>query len=658
MANKNMTNLDERIQELYEQFVDFPPKNKIVRNEQRDDAFSLVVFEILFQNYHNIKKLKYDEELHREILCQYIVPPPDDSIDIFFEEKDLDECIYHIVQVKNSYLSPREIEQCFVLMENSIKIYLNKPKDSKKHLKEIIADTDFSKQYKNSCIYYVVHRGTTNFIRSQKNNQKIITGGELLILEKGTRQMSVPKEDFEIDTGNNFIVNNFIESTNGSKKVNHNIPQSLLCNFSGYDLAKLNNKYANTLLGRNILYGQNLRESLNKNSKTYESMFSTINREAELFLFYNNGITIISSDFNAVGENNKEKITVENFSIINGAQTTSTLGAYLRDAEVHDEQDKIEKLKNVFVLTKIYKINKDLKNHESISENIKIFNNTQTPLSSRDMVSIRKEQIALQEKLFTNDTPNIFVFIKKGESIPSYPKTESHQRVTNEILAQLALCGFCSEPFTAKDKKTKIFDSDGKEEVLLNPIYDKLFNQNNGVLFTKTKGEIDELLFIYRLHEDTKKYQKQFLKNQLQNLSQKSLTNTTQKEQKENQLNAIKRNMEIANVCLFFNITFYYLMRNPFDHEVPNINKLSFETKRYYDGKDNYKDKLIKAFSDLFYSKTIEIIRNNSGVENVNNWLRDIKGEEIFLRELDNFLINSGFTTSEKYVDFVKQFKI
>jgi hypothetical protein len=116
--------------------------------------------------------------------------------------------------------------------------------------------------------------------------------------------------------------------------------------------------------------------------------------------------------------------------------------------------------------------------------------------------------------------------------------------------------------------------------------------------------------------------------------------------------------MEIANVCLFFNITFYYLMRNPFDHEVPNINKLSFETKRYYDGKDNYKDKLIKAFSDLFYSKTIEIIRNNSGVENVNNWLRDIKGEEIFLRELDNFLINSGFTTSEKYVDFVKQFKI
>lgn len=650
-------NLDDRISEIYDQFKDFPPKNKIVRLGLRDDAFTLLVFEVLFQNYHGIKKLNYNEESHREILTQFIVPPPDDSIDIFFEEKDLDECIYHIVQVKNSNLTPGEIEQCFLLMDNSIKTFLSKPKDSKKNLKEIISDTDFSKQYKNSCIYYVVHRGNTNFIRNQKANQKIITGEELLILEKGTRQMSVPKEDFEIDTGNNFIVNNFIEGSNETKKVNQNIPQSLLCNFSGYDLAKLNNKYANTLLGRNILYGQNLRESLNKNSKTYESMFATINKEPDLFLFYNNGITIISSDFNAAGNNNKEKITVENFSIINGAQTTSTLGAYLRDAEVHDEQEKIEKLKNVFVLTKIYKINKELKNHETVSENIKIFNNTQTPLSSRDMVSIRKEQIALQEKLFSDTSPNIFVFIKKGENIPAYPKTLPHQRVTNEILAQLALCGFCTEPFTAKDKKTKIFDSDGKEDVLLNPIYDKLFNQTNGVLFTKTKEEIDELLFIYRLHEDTKKYQKQYLKNQLQSLSQKSLTNSTQKELKENQLNAIKRNMEIANVCLFFNITCYYLMRIQFDNLVPDIDNLSFETKKYFENKDGYKDKLIKAFSELVYSKTIEIIRNNSGVENVNNWLRDIKGEEVFVRELNNFLINSGFTESEKYTDFVKQFK-
>ena len=486
-----MTNISDRVNELYEEFKDFPQKNKIVRNGTPDDAFTLVVFEILFYNYHAIKQLQFNDEAHRELITQFIVPPPDDCIDIFFEEKDLDDCTYHIVQVKNSHLTPGGIEECFILMENSIKTFLSKPRESKKNLKEIINNTDFSKQYKNDCIYYVVHRGKTNYIRNQRPNQKIITGDELQILEKGTRQMSVPIEDFEIDTANNFIVNNFIDNTE-SKKVNKDLPQSLLCNFSGYDLAVLNNKYSNTLLGRNILYGQNLRESLNKASKTFESMFETINTEPDLFLFYNNGITIISNHFN---EKNG-KITIKDFSIINGAQTTSTLGAYLRDAEIHSEKEKIEKLKNVFVLTKVYQIDNQLKNSEHISENIKIFNNTQTPLSSRDMVSIRKEQIALQEKLFFGNAPNIFVFIKKGETCPAHPKTLPHQRVTNEILAQLALCGFFSEPHTAKDKKTSIFDNDAKESILLNTVYNKLFNQKDGMLFTKSKEEIDELLFI------------------------------------------------------------------------------------------------------------------------------------------------------------------
>lgn len=646
------TILDKRIDEIFEQFEDFPAKNKIVRKNIKDDAFNLLVFETLFHNYHLVRKLNYNEQAHRELVTQYIVPPPDDSIDIFFEEKDLDECIYHIVQVKNSNLSAGDIEKCFISMEHSIKVFLDKPKDSKKNLKEIINNTDFSKIYRNECIYYVVHRGQTNYIRGQKSNQKIITGDELVLLENGTRQMSVPKEYFKIDTRNNFIVNNFIEN-NDSDKINSNIPQSLLCNFSGYDLAKLNNKYSNTLLGRNILYGQNLRESLNKNSKTYETMFSTINNEADLFLFYNNGITILSSSFNEVNG----EITIENFSIINGAQTTSTLGAYLRNAEINEEHDKIEKLKKVFVLTKIYQINKSLKNHEKVSESIKIFNNTQTPLSSRDMVSIRKEQIALQEKLHLGEAPNIFVFIKKGEAIPAFPKTLAYQRVSNEVLAQLALCGFFLEPFTAKDKKAKIFDTEGKDKVLLNYTYDRLFNEDNGMLFIKSKQDIDELLFIYRLHEDTKKHQKSFLKEQLKSLTQNTLTNSVQSENRENQINAIKRNMEIANVCLFYNITCYYGIRNHFDSLIPDINNLTFETKRYFDSKDDYKEKLIKAFSVLVYEKTIRIIKSKSGVDNVNNWLRDMKGQEIFNKELNEDLINSGFTESEKYIEFVKLFK-
>lgn len=653
-----MKNLDERIDELYEEFVDFPVKNKIVRNGHRNDAFCLLVFEVLLHNYHQIKRLSRQEPTHQSILANCVVPPPDDSIDIFFEENDLDECRYHIVQVKNAELSPAKIENCFLLMESSVSLFLKKQKEVRKNLREIMADTDFSKQYRNDCIFYVVHRGQTHFIRNQKPYQKIITGDELLILEKGTRQMSVPNEHFVIDTASNFIINNFVDSDQGAQKVNPTLPQSLLCNFSGYDLAQLNNKYSNTLLGRNILYGQNLRESLNKSSKTFESMFETIDKEPELFLFYNNGITILSSNVNAKKINNKETITVEEFSIINGAQTTSTLGAYLRNAEINNEEEKIENLKKVFVLTKIYEINNQLQNHENISENIKIFNNTQTPLSSRDMVSIRKEQIALQDTLFNGVAPNIFIYIKKGEVAPPYPKTSPFQRVTNEVLAQLALCSFALEPFTAKDKKAKIFDNDAKEDVLLNPVYHKLFNQTDGILFSKSKAEINELLFVFRLHEDTKKHQKNHLKEQLNRLNQTSPTNDLQKTHKEDQINRIKRNIEIANVCLFFNITCYYEIKRHYDYLIPNINDINFDTKKYFDSQQTYKDSLIKSFSELVYGRTIETIRANSGVENVNNWVRSEKNQTVFLDSLRNYLTSEGHIVSEKYLDFVKQNKM
>ncbi len=650
-----MSNTTVRQAQIFEDFQGFPNRLPIVRNSQRDDAFVVLTFEILFQTYHGISKFDSKNEPHRELLTRYIVPPPDDYVDVFYEEPDVDEKRYHIVQVKHSNLAPSEIETCFTMMEKSINMYLSKPKDLKKNLKNIIADTDFNSNYKKSCTYYVVHTGKTKFIRNQKKNQQIITLDELELLQDGVKHECVPKEDFCIDIANNFIVNNFIEKKNNTD-LNKNLPQSMLCNFNGYDLASLNNKYANTMVGRNILYGQNLRESLNKYSKTYEGMFETINKEPELFLFYNNGITLLSSSFDAKQENDKELITLENFSIINGAQTTSTLGAYLKEAEINNEHEKIEKLKKVFVLTKIFKINEELPNNLKISENIKIFSNTQTPLSSRDMVSIRYEQKKLQQNYFEDIMPNIFIFIKKGESIPQYPKVFPHQRITNEVLAQLVLCGFFAEPYNAKDKKAKIFDHNPEEGVTLNEIYHKIFDKNDGILFKKTKAELDELLFIYRLHEDTKRFQKTLLKKQLSHLNQAPSENDIDKQSREGRIDRVKRNMEIASVCLFFNITAYFEIRKSYDHSILDIENYHFDYRRYYDDKE-FKEKMIKGFLRLVFDETIKIIQDNSGVENVNNYLRSEKNEKVFLENFRDELIIRIYDFSERYKEFVEQFK-
>ncbi len=645
-------NTDKRIEELYQEFKNFPSKNSIVRLNQKNDAFTLLVFEVLFYNQHNVKKLRYSQEAHRELLVEYIVPPPDDSIDIFFEETILDESKYHVVQIKNVPLAPADIEACFLLMENSIKLYLKKPKDTRKNLKEIIVGTDFSSQNRNQITYYVVHRGNTNYIRNQKPYQIIVTDSELDILSDSKELMCIPVENFKIDTANNFIVNNFIEEKHKTN-INKNLPQSLLCNFNGYDLAVLNNKYSNTLIGRNILYGQNLRESLNKSSKTFDKMFETIDQEPDLFLYFNNGITIISSSFD---EKNGD-IKLENFSIINGAQTTSTLGTYLKYAEINNELEKIDNLKNVYVLTKIYQINKDLKNHEEISEKIKIYNNTQTPLSNRDMVSYRKEQIKLQSRFLECTPPNIYINIKKGVDVPSYPKTYPHQRISNEVIAQLALCAFFLEPYTAKDKKAKIFDYEGKEEYTLNQVYHKLFDVKDGILLKKSNYEIDELLFVYKLHEDTKTFQKNFLKEQITFINQNPAKSDLEKSMKNDQTNRLKRNMEISNVCLFFNITTYYEIKNRFDNYIKNADKLEFDYRKYYDDKA-YREEMIKGFLSNFYGMTVEIIRKNSGVENVNNWIRSEKNQQIFLDALRDSLISEGIEIKQKYEDFVKKYKL
>jgi hypothetical protein len=169
----------ERINEIFYDFQSFPPNHPIVRSNTVNDAYSIYVFEKLFFPYHRIKKFTRSEDEHRQLLFKSIVPPPDDSIDIFFEVDELDEKSYHIVQVKNTVLRPADIELELNKMEKTISNYLKNAKDIRRNLKEIIAETDFSKQYKLKCHYYLVHEGITKTIRYQKPNHTILNFSEL-----------------------------------------------------------------------------------------------------------------------------------------------------------------------------------------------------------------------------------------------------------------------------------------------------------------------------------------------------------------------------------------------------------------------------------------------------------------------------------------------
>ncbi|KIL80160.1 AIPR family protein [Bacillus badius] len=647
--------MDGLINEYYEVFKGLPNYRPIVRNNITEDAFTIAVLDIMYKEILNLDFTATNVES----LAKYIVAPPDGGIDIFIEYEDGDEYRYDIIQVKYTTLGQQDIKQCLAMMQRTIKDYLKDPQSVHKNLREVISNTNFDGIYKNNCTYYVIHNGDLNYASGLKKSEKIVTSNELKILQQSFGTDSVPEEILKSDGFNNFISYNH--------NSDENTEEAYLCNLSGYDLAKLNNKYASTELGKNILFGQNLRDSLENKSKTYHSMKQTIDHEPEKFWFYNNGITIIAEGFTAdavplVNEENNEQsnkkidsVTLQKFSIINGAQTTSSLGIYLKEAEIDRDEDKINNLKNVYVLTRILVINKsELKN------NISIYNNMQNPITSRDMVSNRPEQKKLYEWLISGDKPNIHVEIRRGSNPPSHLNLLKHQSTTNEALAQLAFASFYREPYTAKDKKRTLFNNDySKEEFTINEDYHKIFNFHNendkcGILFKKTKSEIDELLFVAHLYKESKKY----LKKEYELRLEKQYTKLKSADEDEHQnindfINNYKTQIAINNICFFYCMALYYEFKAQFDED----NNKTFNYSAFYDRDPQFKQNLIENFTQLFLTKTIEIIKNESaGTANVSNWIRSKKSEDLFMKKLRQELaVNLSF--SNQYKTFIDQFK-
>lgn len=645
--------LEERLNNIFKIFEGLPNDKKIVRKNTKKDAFPILVLELLFKHFHNKPTFTKD---HLIFISERVVAPPDNGIDIFYEQIDGDEHYYHIVQVKEQSLANKDITDCFSIMKRTIKSYIKNRKTVSDNLVNVISQTEFDESYLKNIKYYVVHKGELNYIKDQEENETIITWSGLEILQNSLANESVPLEEFSADQFNNFTL-----YENSSEQ-----PRAIICNLSGYELAKFTLKYISTELGRNILFGNNLREALD-NSKTKEAMHKTINDQPERFWYYNNGITIIAEKLDFPGTNKQspskdkevEKIQLTNFSIINGAQTASALGAYYKEADIDGNKKNMERLKNVFVLTRVVETKKDTVLRDSIA----IYNNTQNPISNRDMASFRSEQKKLNQWLEGNAKPNIWVEIKRGtKPIPSI-NFEYHQKTTNELLAQLAFSGFLTKPFVAKDKKNLLFKDinslafNENEDNYFTIFNDTQKEEEKGILFKKNKVEIDELLFVFYLHNEAKKNLKQFYLEELRNVEERLRSGEIKDDIAGKEINDWKRLIEINNICHFYNLSYYYTSKQQFENrkELKELKNNSFDYSNFYEKESVYRKTLIDSFKKLFLQKTIKIIKEKTGESNINNWIRSSSGEEIFMKTVRDNL--KDFEYSEQYIEFVKGFK-
>lgn len=636
-----MKTLAELQEQYYEEFVGLPSYSPIVRNNQKNDAFELVVLKVLFG-----KQLPEFVKANASTFADYIIAPPDNGIDIFFQHENGDEYSFDVIQVKHQDLDEAQLKACILGMERTIEDYCKDPKKiSSDSCKTVLSKSNLDKSNKSKCTYYVVHTGTTDDFAGSEEHERIIPLKALDVIYKNISEY-VDCDELPITNSMRY---GSLENNNGS----------IVCSLNGYALARLCNTYYSTDVGRNILFGSNLRESLiTKKSKPFQSMSKTIIECPENFWYYNNGITIIARDITEKGNGTLE---LRGFSIVNGAQTTSALGLFLREAIKNHETDYIEALKKVYVLTRILKVPE-----EKMRQDIAIFTNTQNPITSRDMVANRPEQKHLYEWLMDDSYAQIYCEIRRGAQIPaSFNKGFTHRKTTNEELAQLAYASFLQKPFTAKDKKSALFNNDySQPEYIINKIYHDIFNwdeqnpANNGLIFTKRKQDIDEALFVQQLYKEAKRVMRATLNERIAKAQEQKAKATTADQIKacDDRIATNSLHLDTVGICMFYFVALYY----EFKAQFPEDDNAAFLFDRYYSDK-SFRQNLIESATNLFLAYTVRILvktaTENGKAGNVNNWVRSFACEAAFLKALRDEMA-SDFELENKYQDFCSKFKV
>lgn len=192
------------------------------------------------------------------------------------------------------------------------------------------------------------------------------------------------------------------------------------------------------------LFSYNLREHVSQKNVD-EGIELTIKNDRENFWFYNNGITIGCRYFDRDGD----KVKLYDFSIINGAQTTTKIG-----------KSKLIDSKHDFPLVcKIVKSDLNNKKSKEFIGKISEASNSQKPIKFRDLKSNDFHQKELEAKAGSNKYP-LAIEIKRGVKAKNYNKVrEKWQRVSNEYIGQLILSCIFQKPGIARNSKNTIFSS-------------------------------------------------------------------------------------------------------------------------------------------------------------------------------------------------------
>lgn len=236
-------------------------------------------------------------------------------------------------------------------------------------------------------------------------------------------------------------------------------------------------EFSQDILSTGILediFYDNVRQYKGNKNKINKTIVDTAKSDnANMFFYYNNGITITCSKFKYTKSISNPYVYLDKIQIVNGSQTLHAL----YEVAMYD----IKKLDKIELLCRIYEIE-----NEDVSTKIAEYTNSQSPVMIRDLKALDNIQIELDI-----EAKELGYFYERKKDM--YQNDPVEKRIDAEKAGQALLAFYNKNPQDAKNNKNKIFST----------YYDIVFNED--INFSK-------VLLCYRLYQYIDKIKRQISK--------------------------------------------------------------------------------------------------------------------------------------------------
>ena len=273
-------------------------------------------------------------------------------------------------------------------------------------------------------------------------------------------------------------------SSNTSYIVNLSLPELIRITSDSQEMRDLydwehENELRNIKMDHQVLY-DNVRGFIGR-TRFNSNIEYTLDNDPMKFFYYNNGITIVADDVLVDQQKMQKniKLVIKNLQVINGGQTLRTIHNY----HVKNNGVISEAFSQARIMVRLLKVT-----NEELKSRIAEYNNSQNAISQRDLKSLRKEQIQLEEFLEQN---SILYERKRGDT--GRDKSQYETVVGMELMGQMLL-SVAGLPEQISNKKREIF----------NTHYNKLFAENSELLSSNTVEIIRKYRNIERTYRQSR----------------------------------------------------------------------------------------------------------------------------------------------------------